>query len=136
MEPYQQALTIEAGITVSKLTQVIAAPWMLHELMNAEFISLDIKHNVFRSSEFRVVHHITLVTMAEDLEESQVVGRVFSTQMTRAAIGKGLIALYEAAQRHTGLTVDFYKVSVFRIYFFEHLFHSNTPYRIRWSRGI
>lgn len=92
------------------LVQVIMPPFMLMELVEADYLCIDVKHDVIVSQQYGKIHHFTVVRWSNVMMRSEVVGRVLINSMTRETIGEALISLFTMAECATGMDVDFFQV--------------------------
>lgn len=116
VSPYVQFSAIHPPIFDDNgmLVQVLSSPFMLIELMEADYLCIDIKHDVIITAEYGKLHHFTVVKWSDTLDRSLVVGRGLINGMTREILGDALIALFSAAERATGIKVNFMRQSTFR----------------------
>lgn len=112
MDPYSSVLKTESPRLgdAGYLVHVIAPPYMLMELVEAEFLCLDIKHSLIRTAEYGDVHHLTVARWNTKTSRSVVVGRVLMNYMTAESISDGLISLFRTAEEATGEIIDFFAV--------------------------
>lgn len=110
MEPYSPYLQIEPPKLGDKgfIMQVISPPFMLMELMQSEFLCIDIKHNVINTVDYQDVHHLTLATWIPSMNRSMVVGRILMNHRTEDCIAHSLITLFNIAVEATGIQVNFF----------------------------
>lgn len=114
MEPYIQYSMIMSPMfnDLGRLIQILSPPYQLMELMEAEYLCIDVKHDVIISKTYGKIHHLTVAKWSTTMDKSIVVGRILINGMTREIMAEGLIALFSAAERATGEKVDFFQVSI------------------------
>lgn len=100
-----------------RLIQVLSPPYQLMELMEAEYLCIDVKHDVIFSKTYGKIHHFTVAKWSTPMNKSIVVGRILINGMTREIMAEGLIALFSAAERATGEKVDFFQVRILFHYY-------------------
>lgn len=112
MEPYAPHTVCDPALNgfPSHVIQLITPLYMLMELVEAEYLCIDVKHNVIATTEYGKLHHFTAVRWSEDLLMSEVVSRALINSQTIDTLGQVLIQIFTMAERTTGVTPDFFRV--------------------------
>lgn len=83
---------------------------MLMELVEAEYLCIDVKHDVITTTQYGKLNHFIAMRWSEDLLMSELVCRVLINSQTIDTLGQVLIQIFRMAERATGIRMNFFQV--------------------------